>query len=95
VREPISLAVIALVWALTAVLLILRDQAAMRASAGWELCSQKLDIAEKMLGEALAELSAADPDRSRTLARQFRQMVTLIDMADRDPAVDVERPRSG
>jgi hypothetical protein len=91
VREHISLAVIALVWAVTAALLIVADHSAIRAFVGWGSCGRRLDMAEQMLGEVMAELSAIDPDRAWELARQYQQMVTLIPMIDQALVTDVER----
>jgi hypothetical protein len=91
VRENISLAVIALVWAATAVLLILADHSATRGLAGWASCRRRLDLAEQMLGEALAELSTTDPGRTRELARQYKEIVSLIPTIDREPVTDVEQ----
>ena len=89
-REHISLAVVALVWAATAALLILADQSAMRAFAGWGSCRRRLALAEQMLGEVLAELSETEPDRACELARQYQQMVTLIPMTDQELVRDVD-----
>jgi hypothetical protein len=91
VREHISLVVIALVWAATAVLLILAHHSATRALAGWLSCRRRLDLAEQMLGEVLAELSTGDSERTRELARQYQQIVTLIPTTDEEPATGVER----
>ena len=89
-RENISLAVIALVWAATAVLLILADRSATRGQAGWVSCRRRLDLAEQMLGEVLSELSITDPDRTRELARQYKEIVSLIPTIDREPVTNAE-----